>query len=107
MSINAIQFQKGISLKDFFKQYGTKEQCHSKLFQLRWPSGFTCSDYGNTTYCEINERKLISVPSLSSPNLANRWNHLSWHQTTADKMISHNLLADTAQEKYLCVTVIP
>lgn len=58
MSINAIQFQKGISLFDFFKQYGTEEQCHSRLFQLRWPSGFTCPDCGNTTYCEINGRKL-------------------------------------------------
>lgn len=42
MAINAIQFQKGLSLEDFMKQYGTEEQCEKAFTQARWPDGFCC-----------------------------------------------------------------
>lgn len=39
---NQIQFQKGLSLSQFFDRYGTEEQCRSVVEQYRWPNGFVC-----------------------------------------------------------------
>ena len=37
-----IQFQQGISLRDFFHKYGTEEQCREMLFKARWSNGYSC-----------------------------------------------------------------
>jgi len=42
MSINKIQFQKGMSFEGFYKTYGTVEQCEEALVQSRWPQGYCC-----------------------------------------------------------------
>lgn len=42
MAINAIQFQKGMSLAQFMKEYGTEEMCEAALLRARWPRGFVC-----------------------------------------------------------------
>ena len=31
MSRNPVQFQKGLSLPEFIRRYGTEEQCHGAL----------------------------------------------------------------------------
>ena len=58
MAKNQVQFQKGLSLPDFFKQYGTEEQCHSALFKWRWGNGFNCPVCGHTGFCKITTRNL-------------------------------------------------
>ena len=58
MAKNAIQFQPGLSLPDFFSRYGSESQCRDALFAVRWPKGFACPQCGNTTYCELNQRPL-------------------------------------------------
>jgi hypothetical protein len=50
MSKNKVQFQKGYSLADFIKDYGTEEQCRQALFNWRWPDGFRCPDCGSDRY---------------------------------------------------------
>ena len=42
MSMNRIQFQRGLSLPEFLKQFGTETQCATALEQARWPQGFCC-----------------------------------------------------------------
>lgn len=42
MARNKVQFQKGVSLSEFIKHYGTEEQCFNALFAWRWPNGFQC-----------------------------------------------------------------
>ena len=42
MSRNPVQFQKGLSLIDFNRRYGSDEQCHAALIAMRWPDGFEC-----------------------------------------------------------------
>jgi transposase-like protein len=42
MAINPVQFQKGLSLGRFMRDYGTDEQCEKALEKARWPRGFTC-----------------------------------------------------------------
>ena len=42
MARNPVQFQKGLSLIEFNRRYGTDEQCHAALIAIRWPDGFVC-----------------------------------------------------------------
>jgi transposase-like protein len=58
MAKNQVQFQKGLSLTGFLSEYGTEDQCHSALYQWRWPNGFDCPECGHTEYCEITTRQL-------------------------------------------------
>lgn len=58
MAKNTIQFQKGLSLIEFFSQYGTDQQCRQILFDMRWPQGFICPKCGHKFYCEIDNRKV-------------------------------------------------
>jgi hypothetical protein len=42
MAQNKIQFQRGLSLAEFFSRYGSEEQCEQALERMRWPKGFVC-----------------------------------------------------------------
>ena len=53
---NKIQFQKGLSLMDFLKQYGSEQQCREAAFKLKWPDGFRCPRCGYDKCCEIKTR---------------------------------------------------
>jgi len=79
MSKNAIQFQKGFSLPDFFATYGTEEQCEKALFDCRWPNGFVCPQCGHKEYCVLKTKKLYQC------------NHCH-HQTS---LTSGTIFADT------------
>jgi transposase-like protein len=48
MAMNRVQFQKGLSMSEFLKQYGTAEKCHTALVASRWPDGFICPHCGET-----------------------------------------------------------
>ena len=43
MAMNRVQFQHGLSLAEFLKQYGTDEQCEARLVSARWRNGVVCS----------------------------------------------------------------
>ena len=58
MAKNQVQFQRGLSLPEFLKQYGSEAQCRNALFQWRWPEGFACPECGHIGYCEIAGRGL-------------------------------------------------
>jgi hypothetical protein len=58
MARNKIQFQKGLSLNEFLKDYGTEEQCFAALYALRWPDGFRCPFCGHDQCCQLNYRRL-------------------------------------------------
>ena len=42
MSVNPIQFQPGLTMPDFLKQFGTEVQCEAELERARWPQSFVC-----------------------------------------------------------------
>lgn len=46
MAMNQIQFQAGLSMREFQAQYGTDQQCEAALFAARWPQGWRCSRCG-------------------------------------------------------------
>ena len=58
MGKNVIQFQKGMSLPEFMKNYGKEEQCYKVLYELRWPKGFECPVCGYNNGCLITTRAL-------------------------------------------------
>jgi len=46
MSINAIQFQRGLSLPQFQALYGSEQQCERALVAARWLLGWQCAHCG-------------------------------------------------------------
>ncbi len=42
MSINPVQFQRGLSMNEFIQRYGTEAKCYRALYRWRWPQGFRC-----------------------------------------------------------------
>jgi len=42
MAINQVQFQKGMPLAEFMRQYGTEAEYYRALYRARWPGGFRC-----------------------------------------------------------------
>ena len=54
MPINPIQFQRGLSLPEFFARYGSEEQCEAALERVRWPTGFVCPDCAERRHCLVH-----------------------------------------------------
>lgn len=46
MVMKRIQFQAGLSLAEFQRQYVTEAQCAAALEKMRWPHGFRCAACG-------------------------------------------------------------
>ena len=59
MARNPVQFQKGLSMAEFLRRYGTEEQCHSALVAMRWPDGFVCPACGAREYGMSGPRRLF------------------------------------------------
>jgi len=55
---NIIQFQKGYSLIEFLKDYGTEDLCRKALFSWRWADGYKCPKCGCGKYCSLKTRSL-------------------------------------------------
>lgn len=46
MPINHVQFQRGLSLREFIERYGDQAQCEAALAAARWPDGWRCAHCG-------------------------------------------------------------
>ena len=42
MAQNTVQYQRGLSLPEFFDEYGSQEGCEDLVRAWRWPQGFIC-----------------------------------------------------------------
>jgi transposase-like protein len=58
MARRAIQFQKGLSLSEFQRLYGTEELCEAALEKTRWPDGFRCPRCGGNEHGLVYGRRL-------------------------------------------------
>ena len=65
MAMNRVQFQPGLSLPAFLRQFGTEEQCQAALERLRWPQGFRCPHCGEIRNCvlRVGARKVLPTPT--------------------------------------------
>jgi ribosomal protein L37AE/L43A len=59
MARNAVQMQKGLSLRAFRAAYGTEEQCRAALVQWRFPKGYVCPQCGSQKACTLKVRGLM------------------------------------------------
>jgi transposase-like protein len=61
MPMNQVQFQRGVSMPEFFERYGTEDQCAAALVALRWPEGFRCPRCSSSAHYVVGhgERKLF------------------------------------------------
>lgn len=55
---SAIRFQKGFSLTEFQRLYGTDEQCEAALEKARSPNGFRCPRCGGHGHGLVQGRRL-------------------------------------------------
>ena len=55
MAMNRIQFQPGLSMPDFLKDYGTEAQCEQALEAVRWPDGFSCPRCHGTAHYVVRD----------------------------------------------------
>jgi transposase-like protein len=53
MSINQVQFQKGLSLDQFIDKYGTEDACRTAVLNAKWPTGFQCPECGCQQSCQL------------------------------------------------------
>ena len=42
MAQNRVQYQRGLSLREFVGRYGSEEGCEQAIRRWRWPEGFVC-----------------------------------------------------------------
>ena len=53
MSINQVQFQKGLSLDQFIDKYGTESACRAAVLNAKCPTGFQCPECGSQQACQL------------------------------------------------------
>ena len=58
MKRNPVQFQKGLSIPEFVKHYGSEQQCFEALLKWCWSAGFICPNCGHDRLCQLTARKL-------------------------------------------------
>ena len=59
MPMNRIQFQPGLSLAAFLRDYGSEAQCEAAVVAARWPEGFVCDRCNCTRFSPTyNGRRL-------------------------------------------------
>ena len=59
MARNAVQFQKGLSMAEFLRLYGTEDQCHAAVVAMRWPGGFVCPRCAGSVYSYCQPKRLF------------------------------------------------
>jgi transposase-like protein len=59
MSMSRVQFQRGLSMAEFKRRYGTAEQCEEAVRAWRWPQGFICPRCGAGNRTEFRRSALL------------------------------------------------
>jgi hypothetical protein len=64
MTPNRLQFQTGLSLSSFLKDYGSEAQCEAALEKYRWPKGYICTVCESHSHCIVWHDKVISLSAI-------------------------------------------
>lgn len=56
MAQSRVQYQRGLSMPEFFDTYGTAEQCEALVRGWRWPEGFICPRCEGTWHSEFRRQ---------------------------------------------------
>jgi len=105
MPMNRVQFQPGLSMREFLSLYGTEELCEAALIARRCPQGFECQRCGvgqeRTTF--ERQGRLLAVRRLPVPVQRAQRNRLRGQQVGPDELVPGHAVADPVQEQRLCL----
>jgi transposase-like protein len=59
MAQNTVQYQRGLSLPEFFGEYGSQEQCEELVRGWRWPDGFVCPRCQGSWHSEFRRQQRL------------------------------------------------
>lgn len=59
MAMNKVQYQRGLSMLEFFDNYGSQEACETLVRGWRWPEGFICPRCQGTWHSEFRRRERL------------------------------------------------
>ena len=95
MAMNRIQFQPGLSMPEFLKDYGTEAQCEKVLEAVRWPEGFRCPRCAGKAHTVVRDGVMRR---LSAPGVVNCRDPFSGNQTAADYLVFGDLPGQPSQD---------
>ena len=59
MAQNTVQYQRGLSMLEFFDCYGSPQQCEALVRQWRWPGGFICPRCQGNWHSEFRRQERL------------------------------------------------
>jgi ISXO2-like transposase domain/Transposase zinc-ribbon domain len=59
MGQNTVQYQRGLSMPEFFGEYGSLEHCEQLVRQWRWPQGFICPRCQASAHSEFRRARRL------------------------------------------------
>ena len=59
MAQNKVQYQRGLSMPDFFDGYGSAQQCEELVRGWRWPDGFVCPRCRGSWHSEFRRQERL------------------------------------------------
>ena len=101
MAKNTVQFQKGMSLPEFLKNYASEDACWEALFKLRWPEGFRCPECEHHSHCRLKSRKLIQCHRCHHQTSLTANTVFSHTKAAADDMVPGHFPVDPEQKRAL------
>ena len=85
MARNKIQFQKGLSERQFRASYGTEEQCRAALAAWRLASRFRLPALRRPAMLRDQGAQALPVRLLPPSGFLDRRHHLPFHQAGPDR----------------------
>src|SRR4249920_1669774 len=101
MTMNRVQFQRGLSMAEFMNLYASDEQCETALIASRWPHGFACPGCG----CSVNSsfrregRLYWQCSACRHQCSVISGTRLRVHQTRPSPMVPGHAPADPVEEQ--------
>lgn len=59
MAQNTVQYQRGLSMLEFFDAYGSPQQCEALVRRWRWPEGFVCPRCQGSWHSEFRRQQRL------------------------------------------------
>lgn len=103
MTPNKLQFQPGLSLNEFLRDYGTQAQCEAALEKVRWPTGFTCPTCQSHSHCIVwhGKVKTFQYNRCHTQVTLTGGDNLPRHQAVPGHMVPSHVLSNPDQEQRL------
>ena len=59
MAQSKVQYQRGLSMPEFFDSYGSSQQCEALVRSWRWPEGFVCPRCQGSWHSEFRRQERL------------------------------------------------